>query len=188
VTGVDSGPDDALWRRILAGDPQGLAEAYDAHAAAVHRVAYRLLGDPSGAQDVVQDVFLLLWERPDRFDPERGRLRQWLCAAARNRVIDMLRRAETGSRRVRLLADGLGRPDNDPADAAVRDASSQAVRAAVESLPEVYRVPLLLAYYGGLSYREVAATLGLAEGTAKSRLRWAMHRLAERLAEQGLTD
>jgi RNA polymerase sigma-70 factor (ECF subfamily) len=180
--------DAALHRRLLAGDADALADAYDAHASAVLGVAFRMLRDQAAAQDVAQDVFVDLWARPERYDPARGRLRHWLCTTARHRVIDLLRRADVGARCVRLLANDPPWLDDDPAETAVRSAARKAVREAVESLPETYRVPLILAYYGGLTYREVARTLGLPEGTTKSRLRWAMQRLAERLAADGLAD
>ncbi|HZN75012.1 MAG TPA: sigma-70 family RNA polymerase sigma factor [Micromonosporaceae bacterium] len=179
--------DAELHEGLLAGDDAALGAAYDLHAAAVHGTAARILRDPTAAEDVVQEVFVRLWERPEDFDPCRGRLRAWLCAAARHRSIDRLRRAEVQGRYLPLLASDVESPV-DVAESAVADVVGKVVRTAVNGLPEPHRAALLLAYYGGLSYRQVAAELGIAEGTAKSRLRLALRLLAEKLAADGLTE
>jgi RNA polymerase sigma-70 factor, ECF subfamily len=179
--------DDAdLRARLAAGDPAALTEAYDVHAAAVYGVAYHTLHDAGAAEDVLQEVFLRLWERPGDYDPGRGRMRAWLCAMARYRSIDRIRRAEVHGRYLPRLADGSLAPD--AADSTIQDMVTKAVRGAVEELPELYRTPVLLAYFCGLSYRQVAAALGIAEGTAKSRLRLALRRLATRLTAEGVVD
>jgi RNA polymerase sigma-70 factor (ECF subfamily) len=185
---VDADRDAELRQRMIAGDALALGEAYDDHAGAVFGVAWRMLGDRPSAEDIVQDVFLRLWQRPEGYDPARGRLRAWLCAAARHRAIDQLRRAETYDRCLRLLAAGLLARVPDPADPAIRDVMAEAVRVAVGALPEPQRIAVMLAYYGGLSYREVAVALGIAEGTAKSRLRLGLRTLAASLSDQGLLD
>jgi len=188
VTDVGAERDVELRERLAAGDEGALAEVYDLHAGAVYGVAWRMLGDRAGAEDIVQDVFLRLWERPHGYDPTRGRLRAWLCAAARYRAIDQLRRTDAQSRSLRLLASGLLTAHSDPAEPALKDLMVKAVRLAVGALPEPQRAAVLLAYYGGLSYRQVAVTLGIAEGTAKSRLRLGLRLLATRLRDEGYMD
>jgi len=185
---MSSDRDTELRQRMVAGDAGALGEAYDDHAGAVFGVAWRMLGDRPSAEDIVQEVFLRLWQCPESYDPARGRLRAWLCAAARHRAIDQLRRAETYHRCLRLVAAGLLARVPDPAEPAVRDAVAEAVRVAVGDLPEPHRTAVMLAYYGGLSYRQVAVTLGIAEGTAKSRLRLGLRALAASLSDQGLLD
>ena len=178
-------PDGKLRERMVAGDASALAEAYDAHSSAVFGVVYRMLPDWHVAEDVVHDVFLSLWERPADYDPRRGRLRPWLCAVARCRVIDRIRRTEAELRRLPTIAADVS-PVADITEAIDRDIMAKVVRRSVDELPESRRAAVLLAYYGGLSYREVAVRLGIAEGTAKSRMRTALRQLANLLDAEGL--
>lgn len=178
--------DDRLRERLIAGEADALADAYDQHAPAVYGVAMRMLGEPTAAEDIVQEVFLGLWEHPSQYDPGRGRMRAWLCAAARYRAIDQLRRAEVRNRYLPLLVDRVTALDAE--ESTIQDVLTKAVRGTVAELPESHRAAILLAYYGGLTYPQVAATLGIAEGTAKSRLRQALRTLATRLAEEGVLE
>jgi RNA polymerase sigma-70 factor (ECF subfamily) len=154
----------------------------------VHGVARRLLRDDALAEDVTQDVFLRLWRRPDRFDPTRGTLRAFLLRDAHGRSIDLIRSEE--ARRAREEQDAyrssthvLG-PEHEVWDA-VR---SETIRTALAALPELERDSVVLAYFGGLSYREVAEGLGQPEGTTKSRIRAAMQRLRGTLVSQGVVE
>jgi RNA polymerase sigma factor (sigma-70 family) len=178
-------PDENLRKRLTCGDASALAEAYDAHGPAVYGVAYRVLADPHIAEDVAHDVFLSLWESPGDYNPRRGRLRPWLCALARSRAIDRVRQAEAERRRLPVMAPNLSDTE-DVAAAIERDALVKAVRNAIDDLPESQRAGIHLAYYRGLSYRQVAARLGIAEGTAKSRMRAALRQLADRLDAEDL--
>jgi RNA polymerase sigma-70 factor, ECF subfamily len=170
--------DSVLAARLTAGDERALAEVFDAHGSAVHRTALSVLGNPAAAEDVVQDVFVDLWCHPQRYDAALGGLRTYLTLCARHRAYDVvrseLRRAGREDRHVRLL------PEEDepgPADDLVREETASAVRAAVRRLPPDQRRVVELAYFGGLSYRDVARAVGIPEGTAKSRLRLALVKL-----------
>jgi len=77
---------------LLAADEGALTEAYDLHAPSAFALALRVTGDRAGAEDAVQEAFLELWRKPERFDPHTGSLRTWLCTIARRRAIDWLRR------------------------------------------------------------------------------------------------
>ena len=90
VRGV-GGSDAVLAARLAAGDDHALAEVFDALAHSVYGSALRVLGDNSAAQDVVQDVFVELWRRPDRYDPAVGTLRTYLTVLARHRAVDLVR-------------------------------------------------------------------------------------------------
>jgi RNA polymerase sigma factor (sigma-70 family) len=87
-----------LGARLMAGDPRALAEAYAQFSPMVYGLAARVTGDRAAAEDVTQEVFLHLWERPWVFDPDRGRLRAWLATMAHHRSVDLLRRAEVRDR------------------------------------------------------------------------------------------
>jgi RNA polymerase sigma-70 factor (ECF subfamily) len=167
-----------LAARLTAGDDRALAEVFDAHGPAVHRSALLVLGSTVAAEDVVQDVFVELWCHPQRYDPVLGSLRAYLTLCARHRAYDVirsdLRRAGREDRHVRLLPEESA---PGPGDDLVRAETASAVRAAVRRLPPDQRRVVELAYFGGLSYRDVARAIGIPEGTAKSRLRLALAKL-----------
>jgi RNA polymerase sigma-70 factor (ECF subfamily) len=178
--------DDLRLRDALAGGcQQALAEAYDTYAPAVYGLALRITNDRGTAEDIAQEVFVELWQRPERYDPRRARLRTWLCMIARRRAIDWLRRRGTQDHYLPMLAQ----PDTAPMDVAedVLTASLlKQVRAAVNDLPVLYRQVIVLAYYDGLTYREVAKALDIPEGTAKTRLRAGLRRIGEKLTAAGI--
>jgi RNA polymerase sigma-70 factor (ECF subfamily) len=179
--------DRELRQRLVAGDDRALAEAYDEHSGLVYRVALRVCGDRAAAEDITQDTFLWLWERPEGYNPDLGKLRAWLCLYAHRRAVDQVRRREVRERRLAVLANDRDEPPA-PLTEAVRNAVVDLVRTAVKDLPERQRVPMVLAFYEGLTYREVAAELRIPEGTAKHRLRTGLQHLADRLTAEGLHD
>lgn len=178
--------DERLLRdRLLAGDERALASVVGEFGPLVRGVARRVLGDDAAAEDVTQDVFVWLWERPDRFDPDRGSLRSFLAVVTRRRAIDWIRRHDADRRRADRVARDAPLVADDLADGvATRDDATQ-VRAAVAALPDDQREAVTLAFFGGQSYREVARSLGIPEGTAKSRLRLALAKLSATLGTTG---
>ena len=184
VRGV-GGTDALLAARLAAGDDRALAEIFDRLAPVVYGAALRVTGERNAAQDVVQDVFVELWMHPDRYDPAAGTLRAYLGVLARHRAVDLvrseLRRVARQERHHRLSPDH----DHPPVceEVAAAEAAS-AVRAAVRQLPEAQRRVVELAYFGGLSCREVARAANIPEGTAKSRLRLALAKLETVLDRQ----
>jgi RNA polymerase sigma-70 factor, ECF subfamily len=177
--------DALLTARLAAGDDRALAEAYDQLGPAVYGAALRVLGQWTAAQDVAQDVFVELWSHPDRYDPAAGSLRTYLTVLARRRAIDVvrseLRRIARQERNHRLTPHQRIASPSDEVEAAE---AAGVVRAAVRLLPGSQREVVELAYFGGLSYREVALAIGIPEGTAKSRLRLALARLESVLDRQ----
>jgi RNA polymerase sigma-70 factor (ECF subfamily) len=171
-------PGRLLVARIAAGDDRALAEAYDQVAGAVHAAAARVLGDTGAAHDVVQDVFVDLWCHPERYDAALGTLRTYLSVCARHRALDLLRsdlrRLSREERRERLLP---AQRDPSPAEQVATAETATVVRAAVRHLPPEQRQVVELAYFDGLSYRDVARVTGVSEGTAKSRVRLALAKL-----------
>ena len=167
------------WRQ------DALAEAYRRHAGAVYALARRVLNDPAGAEEVVQEVFLRLWNAPDRFDPERGTLRSYLLAQAHGRAVDLYRSESSRKRReereARQTAEAGYDVEHEVWDLAVADR----VKSALQTLPDEERKAIELAYFGGHTYREVATLLGHPEGTVKSRIRSGLRRLRSALADEG---
>lgn len=174
--------DDAGMREALtAGHADALASAYDAHSATVYGIALRITHDHGAAEDVTQDVFVELWQHPERYDPGRAPLRRWLCMIARRRAIDWRRRQVTRDRYTLLLA-GQAVPTPNVEEDMEASTMAKIVRAAVHDLPPLYREAIALAYYYGLTYRQVAAELGIPEGTAKYRLRTGLRRLGDAIS------
>jgi RNA polymerase sigma-70 factor (ECF subfamily) len=174
------GTDAVLAARLAAGDDHALAEVFDTLAYSVYGSARRVLGDDSAAQDVVQDVFVELWSRPGRYDPAAGTLRTYLTLMARHRAVDLLRselrRLARQERSGRLTP---APPAAGAADEVMATETTSLIRAAVHGLPASQRQVIELAYFKGLTCREVASAVGIPEGTAKSRLRLALAKLGQ---------
>jgi RNA polymerase sigma-70 factor, ECF subfamily len=162
---------------------QGLAEVYRRHAGAVYGLARRVVGNPSDAEDITQEVFVRLWNQPDRFDAARGSLRTFLLTQTHSRAVELVRsRAARALREEReaRLAEVVGNDlDREISDLVV----AQQVADAMTQLPEVERRALELAYYHGHTYREVASLLDQPEGTVKSRIRSGLSRLRRSMTE-----
>ena len=179
-------PDAELVRALAGGDQDALAEVYRRYSGAVWAVARRVCNDPVLAEDVSQTVFVDLWRRPGRYDPVRGRLRPWLMAQAHARAVDAVRSESARSRRQER--DGrlatVAAPD---VEAEVHAAAlSEDVRRAVDGLGRDERAAIMLAYFGGRTYRETAELLGAPEGTVKTRIRRALAGLRMALEAQGV--
>jgi RNA polymerase sigma factor (sigma-70 family) len=167
-----------LVERLAGGDDAALADLYDRYAGFVYGLAHRMLMNRQAAEDVTQEVFVALWQNPARFEPGRGTLRGFLGTMTHRRAVDLIRR-EDARRRRESRAPADAPPTQDLAETAARTDTSGRVRNALTLLPEAQRRALELAYFQGHTYRQVAEVLGIPEGTAKSRLRLGLQRVAE---------
>lgn len=195
--------DNNLLQLVADGSAEALASLYDRHVSDVFALAARTTRDAGAAGDVVQETFLTLWDRAELFDPERGSLRGWLLAIARNRAIDHVRYAGRHDRAVTFtalatpdadegsLADWLamagapiatGRPDPGPEAAVVLLENQASMAEAIASLPPAERSVIRLAYGADLTQVEIAAQLGWPLGTVKTRTRRALKHLRDRMA------
>lgn len=164
--------------RLIAGEEGALNEIYDQFSSFVYGLALRVIGDARAAEDVSQDVFVTVWERPAAFDPDRGSLRTWLGTLAHRRAVDHVRREEARRRRaIKDAARPMSTPDVE--EMALALVTAERVRSALDTLPDEQRRAIQLAYFGGKTYRQVAEVLGIPEGTAKSRLRLGLRRIAD---------
>lgn len=209
VTRADARDDDlddgALVRRVAGGDDTAFMSLYDRHAGLVFGTAVRFLRDREAAAEVVQDVFLAIWQRAGQFDPRSGSAVGWFVGIARNRSIDRLR---ADARRPNLASghpayghaagagaapaldafDGTGggpggSRDGDPAAELDRAWTRALVRTTLADMPTDERRVVVMAYDEGLSQSEIADRLGVPIGTVKSRTRRALARLRLRLAD-----
>ena len=173
---MDRATDSALATRLMARDEAALREVIAIYGGLVHGMARRVVAEPSLAEEVAQDSFLALWRRPGSFDPSRGSLKSFLLGVARNKAIDLVRREEALKRAKDSLESEMGTA---PLSSTFTEELDErgAVFQALSKLTDVQREAIVLAYFGGRTYREVASELDIPEGTAKTRLRDGLGRL-----------
>lgn len=171
-----------MLARLQVGDDSALGPVYDHYAPMVYGLARRLVGIDAAA-DVTQQAFVHLWQHADRVDLAKGSLRAFLAVVTRRRAIDHLRSRGRADAREQSAAasERTLSVTADPDEAAMAMIMAERVQQAVRGLPDDQRRAIELAYYDGLTFREVAVVTGVPEGTAKSRLRLALGRLAAQL-------
>ena len=176
--------------RLAGRDETSLAELYDRYAGSLYSLALSIVEEPADAEEIVEDVFIKIWENPAAFSPERGSVGAFLAVATRSRGIDRIR---SGTRRMAAVGraavsetdDGvvaMGRFGVSPDKVAEQGELREAIRRVVASLPEPQRVALELAYFGGLTHSEIAAETSQPLGTVKTRIREGMKKLRGALA------
>ena len=159
-------------------------DAYRQLAPRAHVIADRVLRDPAAAEDVVQEVFEELWRKPHAFNPSRGSLSSYVMMLTRSRAVDRLRtRNAVSSAYERSERENGNRVHDSAADVVLLRERRRQVLSAMEHLPRDQREALLLAFWGGLSTREVAEVVRVPAGTAKSRVRLGLNKARSALAQ-----
>lgn len=182
MTAVAGGHGDAVDRllieRISSGDEAAFGELYDRYCARAHRVARSVCRDEGRADDAVQEAFLSVWRTVDSFRPAFGTVASWLLVVVRNRAVDLSRRNARHTDH-RASADLLEtrRAAGDVAAEAMANADAPRLRALLAKLPDAQQEVIVLAFYGELSHTEIAARLGLHQGTVKGRMRLGLQKL-----------
>jgi RNA polymerase sigma-70 factor (ECF subfamily) len=178
--------DDELIAAVARGEHPALLALYDRHGRVAYGLAYRVLGDAGAAEEAVQDAFLRVWQRAASFDPARGAVRSWLLTIVHHRAIDLLRRRASAPAVIAGLDEIAERPaTTDTWRVVAGHLERERVRAALAALPGEQRRAIEMAYFEGLTHREIAAQEGLPLGTVKGRLRLGLQRLHGLLAEPG---
>ena len=172
--------DEALIARVTRGDAAAFEALYDRHAAAVFGIVRQVVRDPSQSEEVAQEVFVEAWRTAARFDAARGSVRAWIIIMARRRAIDRVRSAQAaGDREVRVAATAATPEFDEVSEAVELRMEQQQVRRCLETLTDLQRESIDLAFYRGYTHREVSDLLEVPLGTVKTRLRDGLIRLRD---------
>jgi RNA polymerase sigma-70 factor, ECF subfamily len=181
--GVSSVPaqtaaDAALITRVRSGDQDAMTAIYDRYSGIVYSIALRVLGDTAAAEDVMQEIFMQLWRKPQMFDSARGSMGAWLAVIARHRAIDTLRRRkpENDVDDV-VLSSGL-----DLESVTQRNVIVSRVRQIIAQMPGEQQKAMSMAFFEGLTHSEIAAQTGEPLGTIKTRIRSGLINIRKGLA------
>lgn len=175
----------ALLLRIADGDRVAFAELYDMLSSRVFGLVLRVLVNRSHSEEVLQEVFLEVWQSAARFAPNRGQGRTWILTVAHRRAVDRVRASQASANRdVRAGLKDIGIPHDSVAEQAELGIAGEQAVTALGALPEMQREALVLAYFGGYSQSEIAALVGSPLGTIKTRMRDGLTRLRN---EMGVT-
>ena len=176
--------DEAVFATFKQGNIRALAEIYDRYGLLVYRLIYKMLNNAQEAEDLTQEIFLSLQERP-RFNPQRGSFYPYLIMLARSRTIDRLRSKRSQGnllQNVRTMNDLLGKQKSfDLIEIVAIEERAVKVKQALETLSLNQRQILELAYYEGLSQSEIAKRLNIPLGTVKTHSRRGLLRLRKNL-------
>lgn len=168
----------SVLTRLQRRDPAALAEVYDLFGGKAFGLAHRILGDTASAEDAVQDAFLHLWNQARRLDANKGRVDTYLMTIVHRRSIDLLRRrANRNAHHDLLPEDVIDERPIDVADEVAAKWDSESVHRALSTLGAEQREAIELAYFQGLTHREIAEKTGAPVGTVKSRLRLGVEKL-----------
>lgn len=169
---------ELMLRIASQGDRMAFRQLYELTAPRIYALCLRLMRSPQRAEDMMQEVFLLVWRKARYYNPARGPVLPWMLMIARNRAISDLRLVQPG---MDPIDDEPDMPDATiPADQQISDQQmGLAVRAALAGLPDNLRHALELAFFEGLAYPEVAVRMGVPLNTAKSWIRRALIRLRQ---------
>ncbi|AFL87925.1 RNA polymerase sigma factor, sigma-70 family [Terriglobus roseus DSM 18391] len=165
-----SNDDGILLRAIQRGDEGAMATIFDRYSRVVYSVALRVLRDPAAAEDVLQDIFMQIWRKPESFVSTRGSLGGWLAVVARNRSIDSLRRRKPSDSVEDIV---LASPFN-LAEDSERTVMMERARGVITGLPAEQRKVIEMAFFDGLTHSEIAELTGDPLGTVKTRIRSAL--------------
>jgi RNA polymerase sigma-70 factor (ECF subfamily) len=169
-----------LMRGIAKQDRAALEEFYNQAARPLFSIAVRMLGNVADAEEAIQDVFMQIWTKANKFDAEKGQPFHWAMALTRNRCIDGLRARQ---RRLRIMVESTGEPELEQvielthADAPLAENDVGVIQAVINNLPLDQRQAIDMAFFGGLTHQEIAESLNEPLGTIKARIRRGMLKL-----------
>lgn len=176
----------ALLHRTGEGDRQSFQELYERYSRILYSTAYHILNDEAAAEDVLQDVFIQIWEKASLYDVSRGKPLTWAVTLTRNKAIDRLRSQQRRNRlrdemetQASIFEEFSNRSSLDEVESGEKSAI---VRRAIQELSKEQRQAIQLAFFSGMSQTEIAETLNEPLGTIKARIRRGMMKLREIVA------
>ena len=167
---------DCLLRRIAAGDSAALAEFYQHTIDPLYGLAVRMLGSSADADDTVQEVFVVIWEKAHSYDPDAGTALAWAAGITRNRAIDRIRTRKRAAAAAERLGGQNGNGTAPPSIDSHRDARTK-IKSVLETLSPQERTVIEMAFFDGKNHEEISRLLGCPSGTIKARIRRGMAKL-----------
>jgi len=187
IKNSDSDDGNELMKKIKAKDQKALAELYDLYGHLLYGLIFSILKKRTEAEDLLQEVFVNVWEKATSFDPERGNAYQWLVTLTRNKAIDRIRSKNYKSQKkeetdIELPDIPLTGDQRSPLESTILKERAEKVKKALLEIPEKQRQVIQIAYFRGLSQSEIAKHLDIPLGTVKTRTRQGMLKLKELLS------
>jgi RNA polymerase sigma-70 factor (ECF subfamily) len=170
---------DGLLTRVARGDQAAFEDVYDTLAGPVYGLINKVIRDPAQSEEVAQEVLLEVWRTAARFDPAKGSAATWAMTIAHRRAVDRVRSASAATAREARTVEALIPSGDEVADMVEANLDRERVRECLEGLSPPQRESITLAYYGGLSYRQVGEKLGTALSTIKTRIRDGLTRMRD---------
>jgi RNA polymerase sigma-70 factor (ECF subfamily) len=171
---------DALLQLVARGDELAFEKLYDIVIGPVFGLIRRVVRDPAQSEEVAQEVMVELWRTAARYSPDRGSAMTWVMTLAHRRAVDRVRSAQSATdRETRVVSGETARPFDEVAEQVTMRLEHEQVRRCLGTLTDLQRESIMLAYYGGRTYREVGELLDTPLGTIKTRLRDGLIRLRD---------
>lgn len=181
--------DRRLIAAIQEGDQSALARLYDRYSSLVYTLVVRIVKETAEAEDVLQEIFLSIWNKAALFDATKGSVYTWIVTIARRKAIDRLRSKELANRAERLEAEDVASlPDAaytaNPLNAAIGSEYERLMREALATLSNEQRIVIELSYFDGYTQEQISQRLNVPLGTVKTRMRQGLMKLRDHLQER----
>lgn len=173
--------DQDLIEQVKKGDKTAFKEIYSRFSQVTYNLALRILKDKEDAEEVVQEIFLQIWNKAYSYDPDRGAVSIWVVNIARSRSIDKLRTVGYRNKNVEIDEEKVNSNVDLSRTIEDRDESKQVIKKALDSLPDKQRIAIELVYFGGLTHIEAAEELEEPVGTIKTRIRLGVMKLKDKI-------